>query len=239
MSANQKTVKLLSLLPSTYQELQLSIQTTDIYKVHEPRGNPATLQPTENFDFNKVFNAAYKRALIEETTQSKHKSRRESVFYTANNNFNSRKSKTTARKPPQPRNPQGRLVCDNCKERGHTKDKCKSCPICLKYGHDAKNCFQLEAIRKCLDLSETRASNQSAKSNKSIEDREDHVNILEQPETRPGTASFDESCCFVTLGKNSEPQKTSEQSQPTKSQLWQHKLYRPIRIQRSTELQPI
>ena len=51
MTANQKTIKLLTLLPDSFRELKLNVQTTDQYKVTVGTNPPV---PTDNFDFEKV-----------------------------------------------------------------------------------------------------------------------------------------------------------------------------------------
>ena len=227
MSLNQKTVKLLKILPQRYSELILAIQTTDLYKIHTLQGNPAVLTPTNDYDFSKIYTAAYKRALVEEAAKPKQQQRSETVFYTATGNFQRRKQK------PFPRNPQGKLVCELCKERGHLEKNCTLCPVCLQHGHSASQCFQLPKLREILQskqhLDQQTKPLSTSKTSKPSASSTEHINLL-------GTSNNDnrrqERCCMVTLseppGFNGQPMKSflgepiksrSGTQEPIKSQI--------------------
>ena len=135
LTANQQVLKLLKLLPETYTELKLQVQTTDTYKVESDK---------ETFDFEKVFNAVYKRALITETLNSKDPKQNPSVFLTATES----QKKPFFKRKGKPRNPQGNLTCSICKERGHLAKDCKTCAICLKNTHRTHQCYRLPEIQE-------------------------------------------------------------------------------------------
>ena len=112
-SEGQKSVKLLSILPSEYSELVKNIKTLDQY-----RTAPVDGQLSPDLDFKKVYDAIYRRAILEEEEQSitNLKIHSATVMYasTSPRNF----SNGPRRYQPF----QG--TCFNCSERGHIARNC-------------------------------------------------------------------------------------------------------------------
>ena len=115
MTEDQQSLKLLELLLSEFTELKLTVQTTEDF--HQTDG---ATPPKSNgkLHFERIFQVAYKRALLHETTQQLTKI---SMFSESS----------------YPRNSLGNLVCRVCRERGHTEANCIKCPLCLKSNHRA------------------------------------------------------------------------------------------------------
>ena len=211
MSSGQKAAKLLALLPATYDEFSLQIQTDDAYKVRVMVNNVEQL--TKELDFTKIFEQVYRRATLREVLEKSNPTQT-SVLYTAKPEKNFRNWKTNNRNS-MPRNRQGDLTCFNCGERGHTAAKCDKCALCSKSTHAT---FQCPHLPKARDLADS-APQQSRSSPKKRESSgaSDAQQLGQQttlmcrtpeipstPIHKPQSAE----CCFVTIHEStaSEPQ---------------------------------
>ena len=111
LSETQKTLKLLKILPRSYQELVLNIKTSDAYR-----------NQNKTYNFTKVVNAVQQRGMVtweaslEMSTNAEPRVKQEKKVLKA------------------------QLICFNCKKPGHTKWKCPCCFNCKKKGHRSTNC---------------------------------------------------------------------------------------------------
>ena len=80
MSSGQQSLKLLEVLPESYKELAMNIQSKEEYRTLVP-GNP--LVRSAELDFNRIFDKIYKRALLEITSTLKSTEGNDTVLYAA------------------------------------------------------------------------------------------------------------------------------------------------------------
>ena len=125
MSSGQQALRLIQLLPPSFSETVKNIQLEDRYKLRLPNGNL-----TEELDFDAVFNYVYRRALLEKSDSNEAPTK--TVMFTE--------------REETYRNPQGRQVCKNCRERGHHISRCERCYLCLG-PHRTYNCWYLTSAR--------------------------------------------------------------------------------------------
>ena len=114
---NQKTLRLLRLLPASYESFVIDVKT-----------DRALRGRSGEYNFDKVADKLQQRALalgetVREQKKSKVKTKKEEKSVVL-------KAETKTKEP----------ICPSCEKKGHTRQTCRNCFSCDEPGHTRRDC---------------------------------------------------------------------------------------------------